>query len=345
MIFPTIKVASVQAAPVYLDLKASVEKACGLVDEAGRNNAQLVAFPEAFLPGYPWWIWMGAPAFGHKFLMRLHQNALTSDSPEMRQLSEAARRNNIFVCISATEADGTTLYLTQFWFDNEGNLLGKHRKMSPPGCEKIVWACGNGSTMQVFDTPIGKIGGLMCGEHLNPMNLSCLLGQGEQLHCSVWPPMHTPREGQMPLFSPHDMSRTAARYTAMGLRAFALYSTQIMAQDVIDILCEGTGHPEYIECLPNGVDGTLGGGRAAVFNVAGDCISNSLPHDEEGCVYAECNLLETLGRRLVMDPLDKDARPFALRMTLDRTDYKAMNFEGGQPDNSIPYESIQNIRQ
>ena len=144
--------------------------------------------------------------------------------------------------------------------------------------------------------------------------------------------MHTPREGQMPLFSPLDMSRTATRYAAMGLRAFALYATQMMAQDVIDMLCDGTGHPEYIEFLPNGVDGTLGGGHAAVFNVAGDCISNSLPHDVEGCVYAECNLMETLGRRLV-----------ALRMTLDRTDYKAMNFEGVQPDNSVSYESIQNL--
>ena len=343
MIFPTVKVAAVQAAPVFLNLKASVDKACALIDEAGRNGAQLIDFPEAFLPGYPWWIWMRAPSFGHKFLMKLHQNALTYGSSEMRQLSEAARRNNIFVCISATEADGTTLYLTQFWFDNKGNLMGKHRKMSPPGCEKIVWACGNGSTMQVFDTKIGKIGGLQCGEHLNPMNISCLLGQGEQIHCAGWPPMHTPREGQMPLFSPLDMSRTATRYAAMGLRAFALYATQMMAQDVIDMLCDGTGHPEYIECLPNGVDGTLGGGHAAVFNVAGDCISNSLPHDVEGCVYAECNLMETLGRRLVMDPLDKDARPFALRMTLDRTDYKAMNFEGVQPDNSVSYEIIQNL--
>ena len=97
MIFPTVKVAAVQAAPVFLNLKASVEKACALIDEAGRNGAELIDFPEAFLPGYPWWIWMGAPSFGHKFLMKLHQNALTYGSPEMRQISEAARRNKIFV--------------------------------------------------------------------------------------------------------------------------------------------------------------------------------------------------------------------------------------------------------
>lgn len=341
MIFPKVRVASAQIAPVYLNLKASTEKACAFIAEAAANGAQLVNFPEAYLPGYPWWIWMDRPGFGHKFLIRLYENALTYSSAEMRMLSDAARTNNIFVCISATEADGTTLYLTQFWFNNKGDLIGKHRKMSPPGCEKIIWACGNGSTMQVFDTSLGKLGGLLCGEHLNPMNISCLLGQGEQIHCAGWPPMHIPLEGQMPLFSPLDMSRTATRYAAMGLRAFALYSTQIMAQDVIDILCDDTGHPEYKEYLPNGVDGILGGGHAAVFNVAGDIISNKLPHDKEGLVYADCDLMETLARRLIMDPADKDARPFALRMILDRTDYKAMNMEGQPFNNFVSFEAIQ----
>lgn len=341
MIFPKVKLASVQASPVFLDIDASIDKACKFIEDAANNGADLVGFPEAFLPGYPWWIWMGPPSFGHKYLLKLYENALQENSPQMRKLSEAARKNKIYVCISATEADGTTLYLTQFWFDKKGNLIGKHRKMSPPGCEKIVWACGDGSTMQVFDTEIGKIGGIMCGEHLNPMNISALLGQGEQIHVAGWPPMHVPCEGQKPLFSTLEMSSMCTRYAAMGLRAFAIYSTQMMGQDVIDMLC--TENPEFIEKLPSGKDGVIGGGHSAIYNILGEKISNDLPHDVEGIVYADCDLKDTLGRRLVMDPLDKDARPFALSMNLNRTHYKAMNFIGEQPDNSISYEQIQEL--
>lgn len=132
------------------------------------------------------------------------------------------------------------------------------------------------------------------------------------------------------------------RYAAMGLRAFAIYSTQMMGQDVIDMLC--AENPEFIEKLPSGKDGVLGGGHSAIYNILGKKISTDLPHDVEGIVYADCDLKETLGRRLVMDPIDKDARPFALSMNLNRTHYKAMNFIGEQPNNSISYEQIQDMK-
>lgn len=342
MVFPKVKAAAVQASPVFLNLKASVDKACGLIDEAGKNGAQIIGFPEAFLPGYPWWIWMGNPTFGMPYQLKLYDNSLEENSSEMRQLSEAAKRNNIYVCISATEKDDTTLYLTQFWFDNKGNLMGKHRKMSPPGCEKIIWACGDGSTMQVFDTEIGKLGSLQCGEHLNPMNITALLGQDEQIHIAGWPPMHIPKEGDKPLFSTLEMSSTATRYAAMGNRCFAIYSTQLLGQDVIDLLC--SEHPEFIDKLPNGIDGVVGGGHAAIYNELGEKITEDIPHNVDGIVYAECDLRRTLQRRLVMDPNDKDARPHSLSVTLNREHYAAMNLTGKQPDNSVSYEVLQNIK-
>ena len=152
-----VKVAAVQASPIFLNLDATVEKAAGIIEEAAKNGAELIAFPEAFFPGYPYWIWVGDVGSQlEEFWVRFYKNAVEIPGPAVSKLSEAARKNNIMVCASVTERDGGSLYLTQLWFDKEGNLMGKHRKLRPTNAERIIWGDGDGSMMPVFDTEIGR---------------------------------------------------------------------------------------------------------------------------------------------------------------------------------------------
>ena len=129
MIYPKVKVAAVQFAPKMLDLDGSVAHACDMIREAGANGANVIAFPEAAIPGYPWWIWMTDPGSGMKYYSRLFQNAVEIPSPSVQRLSQAARDAGAYVCISVTEREQGSLYLTQLWFDPTGALVGKHRKL------------------------------------------------------------------------------------------------------------------------------------------------------------------------------------------------------------------------
>ena len=184
--YPVVKVAAVQAAPEYLDRDATVEKACSLIDKAGSEGAKLVAFPEAFIPGYPWWIWFDEPAAGIPFFIKLYKNAVTVPGPAVQSLSEAAKRNGVYVCISVTEKDGASLYLTQLWFNPNGDLIGKHRKLKPSGAERYIWGEGDASMMPVFDTEIGRLGGLECWEHMVPANMMAMMKKNEQIHVQAW---------------------------------------------------------------------------------------------------------------------------------------------------------------
>lgn len=138
-IYPKFRAAAVQAAPVYLNLEATVEKSCELIDEAASNGAKLVAFPEAFLPGYPWFAFIGHPEYTRKFYHELYKNAVEIPSLAIQKISEAAKRNETYVCISCSEKDGGSLYLAQLWFNPNGDLIGKHRKMRASVAERLIW--------------------------------------------------------------------------------------------------------------------------------------------------------------------------------------------------------------
>src|SRR5713101_3676997 len=125
----TLRVATVQAAPAFLDMQAGVVKAIRLIEEAAANGARLVAFPETWIPGYPWWIWLGSPAWGMQFVPRYHANSLVIDSAETRRLCEAARENNIHVVIGYSEKAGGSLYMGQAFMRSDGELIATRRKL------------------------------------------------------------------------------------------------------------------------------------------------------------------------------------------------------------------------
>src|SRR5512140_1730943 len=189
--FPSVRVAVVQAAPVMFDREASVEKACRLTHEAAAQGARLVLFPETFIPAYPRGLTFGAvvgsrsPA-GRRTWQTYWANAVDVPGPATDALAAAARQANVYLAVGVTERDtrnsGGTLYCTLLYFSPQGELIGKHRKLKPTASERLIWGDGDGSTLTVLDTPLGKSGGLICWENYMPLARMALYGKGVQIY-------------------------------------------------------------------------------------------------------------------------------------------------------------------
>jgi len=152
------------------------------IEQAAAGGAGLVAFSEGWLPGYPWWIWLGSPAWGVQYFLELHANSVEVPSGTTATLCNAAKKNGVQVVMGMTERDGGSLYCTQLFIDEEGEIVGKRRKLKPTHVERTVWGEGDGSDLMVLDTSYGKIGGLNCWEHVQPLNRYAMYSLGEQIH-------------------------------------------------------------------------------------------------------------------------------------------------------------------
>jgi len=189
---PPFKIAAVQATPVFLDREATLEKACALIGKAGAEGAKLIVFPESFIPCYPEWVWVVSPG-RNRILSALYAellaNAVEIPSAATEKIGKAARESGAYVVAGVTERDteasGASLYNTLVYFSPTGEILGKHRKLVPTGGERIVWAQGDGSTLGVYDTPLGKIGGLICWENYMPLARYSMFAWGTQLYVAA----------------------------------------------------------------------------------------------------------------------------------------------------------------
>ena len=183
------RAAACQAAPVFLDTEATVAKACGLIAEAAAAGARLIVFPEVFIPGYPYWNWTMTPVQGSAWFERLFRAAIDIPGPEVEALCSAARAAGAQVVIGVNERDPYsmgTLYNSLLFINATGELLGVHRKLVPTWAEKLTWAGGDGSSLRVYDTTTGRLGGLACGENTNTLARFALLAQGENVHCATY---------------------------------------------------------------------------------------------------------------------------------------------------------------
>ncbi|MEH6452395.1 MAG: carbon-nitrogen hydrolase family protein [Psychromonas sp.] len=180
-----ISIAISQKPPVLLDLAASIEIAIQTINEVADAGAQLVVFPEAFLPGYPTWIWRLRPggdmALGNTIHEKLRNNAVNITNGDLDPICEAAARNNIVVVIGMNELDsefsGTTLFNTVVVISSNGSILNRHRKIMPTNPERMVWGFGDASGLRVVDTPVGRIGCLICWENYMPLARYALFAQ------------------------------------------------------------------------------------------------------------------------------------------------------------------------
>jgi nitrilase len=297
------KVAAVQAAPVFLDLDATLDKACRLTAEAAGAGAKLIVFPEAFVPAYPDWVWvlpLSERAQVKALYAELLANAIDVPGPAVDRLGQAAREAGAWLVIGVnernSEASGTSLYNTLLFFDERGRLAGKHRKLIPTAGERLVWARGDGSTLQVYDTPHGRLGGLICWENYMPLARYAMYAWGVQiLISSTW-------DRGEPWLS-------TLRHIGAEGRTFVVGCCQAVHRDDIPDRCE------FKRLYPK--DRTwLNVGDSMVVDPEGGIIAGPL-HEAQGILYADIEP-ERLGRaRWMLDVAGHYGRPdvfeFAVR--------------------------------
>lgn len=304
--FPTVRVAAVHAAAEFLDRDASIDKTCTIIAEAGRNGAQVVAFPETFVPGYPYWIWSHTPAQGAPLFAELYANAVELPGPVGERIGEAARQARVWVVLGVNEREGGTLYNTQAYFDDQGRLVGRHRKLQPTNAERTIWGRGDGRDVFVVDSPHGRVGGLICFEHSMDLNRYALTTLGEQIHIAAWPAISActadPNSGNF-----DNLTETAVKYHALAAQAFVVCVQGRIDQTIIDRLGL-TGRPEAMR---------VGGGLSGVVGPDSNWVAG--PHrDEETILYADLDLGMIRYAKFFADSAGHYARPDVFSFGVDQ---------------------------
>lgn len=295
-----IRVAAIQAEPVYMDLSGSLDKAVTLVCEAASMGAQLIAFPETWLPGYPAWldcsrdvaVWDHEPT--KTVFARLMENSVVVPGPVTDRIGEAARESGAVVNITVNErviegAGRGTLYNTMLTFGSDGALLNRHRKLMPTYTERLVWGQGDGSGLKAVDTSAGRVGGLICWEHWMPLTRQALHCSGEDLHIAAWPWVK-------------EMNLVASRHYAFEGRCFVIACGSILsARSLPKELTLIPGLAEQIETK------VLKGG-SSIIGPDGSIIAGPV-FDEETILTADLDLARIATGNLTLDVTGHYSRP------------------------------------
>jgi nitrilase len=303
----TITAAAVQAEPIWLDLDATVEKTIALIREAAGNGAELVAFPETFVPGYPWWIWLDSPADGMRFVPGYAQNSMDTHGPEMERIRAAAREAGVYVVLGYSAKVGGSLYMAQAFIDADGELQSVRHKLKPTHVERTVFGEGDGSDLQVHETALGRIGALNCWEHLQPLTKYSLYAQNEEIHVGAWPSFSI-YEGAAEALSPEVNTAASRVYAAEG-QAFVLSPCAVVGQSAIETFCD----TETKRHLLN-----TGGGHARIYGPEGSELATPLRPDEEGILYADLDPALIAIAKSAADPVGHYSRPDVFRLLINR---------------------------
>jgi len=304
-----VRVAAIQAAPVFLDRDATVEKAVGLIGEAAAGGAELVAFPETWIPGYPAWIFGAAgwdDAAQKRVFGRLNANAVEVPSPAVDVLCRTAKKAGVVVAMGMTERDARssrgTLYNSILYVSDRGQVLGVHRKLMPTHAERIVWGQGDGSTLHVFETPVGRVGGLACWEHWMPLTRFAMHAKGEQIHVAAWPEVGDP-----------ELHRFCTRHYAFEGRCYALC---VMGARVgPENLPDGFELVDAMGATDDFVNREPVGGTC-VFAPDGTVIADSVA-GEEAVVYADLDLDRIPEEQAALDVVGHYNRPDVFAFSVD----------------------------
>ena len=298
---PKFTAAVVQDSPVVFDPEATIGKLHTLAKQARDKEADLVLFPEAFVSAYPRGLDFGArigyrtPA-GREDYRRYLDSAIEVPSPQCDRIGQAAKENGLWLVVGVIEREGGTIYCTALTFSPDGVLAGKHRKLMPTASERLVWGFGDGSTMAVVDSPLGKIGSVICWENYMPLLRTYMYSQGVQIYCA---PTADGRESWLPTM----------RHIAMEGRCFVLTCNQFLTRGDcpkdydIDPEIFGGDSPETI----------LTGGGSAIIDPLGEVLVGPL-FNEPGILTAEIDL-DQIGRgKYDFDAVGHYARPDVFRL-------------------------------
>ncbi len=301
------KVAVVQASPVLFNREATIEKTCRLILEAAEKDVKLILFPEAFIPAYPRGLSFGAvvgsrSSAGRLTWQRYWENAVDVPGPAVEIIGEAVREAGVYLAIGVIERDTQfsqgTLYCTLLYFGPDGKLLGKHRKLKPTGSERLIWGEGDGSTLTVLETELGKIGGLICWENYMPLARMAMYSKGVELYLA-------------PTADARDSWQSTLRHIACEGRCFVLgcnqFVTKEMYPDDLEGLDELDEHPDVI-CR----------GGSAIISPFGEVLGGPL-YDQEGTLFADIDLAEVARSKFDFDVVGHYARPDVFQLVVNES--------------------------
>jgi aliphatic nitrilase len=327
---PSFTAAAVQHSPVFLDAAATTAKACDLIAEAAGNGAALIAFPEVFIPGYPYWNWTMNPVEGSPWFEKLYRNAIDVPGPEVDTLCAAARAHNATVVIGVNERGRHSLgviYNTMLTISARGELIGVHRKLVPTWAEKLTWTGGDGSSLRVHESPIGKLGVLACGENTNTLARYALLAQGEQVHVAAYIALPVAPED-------YDMADAIAIRTAAHAfegKVFSVVATSTISPEIIDAVAgDNSKVRDQLARKRNALSG--------IFGPDGRPVTEPLI-DDEGIVYAHIDLNRCIQPKQMHDIVGHYQRFDVFSLQLNTAPQQPISLTGYVPTPETPKNS------
>ncbi len=292
-----VRAAVVQAAPVVFDRERTIDKVRALAADAGKRGAQLVVFPEAFVSAYPKGLDFGArigmrTPEGREDFRRYWESSLDVPGPATERLGAIAVENDCHLVIGVIERELGTLYCTVLFFAPDGALLGKHRKLMPTAMERLVWGFGDGSTMPVFETPLGRLGAVICWENYMPLLRTHMYAKGIELYCA-------------PTADDRDTWAATMRHVALEGRCFVLSSCQYLTR--------GDCPETYAAVQGDSAKTVLMRGGSCIFGPLGQVLAE--PNFEgETILTAELDMAEIARGKYDLDTTGHYARPDVFRL-------------------------------
>lgn len=291
--FPRIRLAAVQAAPVFLDREATVAKACRIIEEAGENGADLVGFPEGFIPAHPIWYYHypATSEMSRDLATRLFLNSVEIPSSATDALCKAARRAKCYVVMGLCERNpGTTgtMFNAQLFISRLGEILGVHQKLVPTVGERLVHAPGASNGMRTFPTDFGPIGGLICGENSNPLAIYLLAAQNMRVHVASWPHYFFPGWTKM-----YDTALLTGRSISYMCKCFVINACGTISGEIRRMMEVTDADRAYLDDPKS-----LGG--STIIGPYGQVVTGPAGPGEE-ILYADVDLTDTVRAKLVHD--------------------------------------------
>ncbi|MDI1289253.1 MAG: carbon-nitrogen hydrolase family protein [bacterium] len=299
-------VAAVHAAPVFLDVEATIEKACRLIEQAGNEGVELLVFPEVFVPGFPYWINCYPPLLQNPLHERYLRSSIQVPGPETDRLGVAAREAGVAIVVGVNERVGSSLFNSQVFIDSDGTLLGCHRKLQPTFAERTIWAQGDGSTLKVWPMSGGvRVGGLVCWEHTMNLARHAMATMGEQVHAASWPAL-SPLRGWENIFD--EQVSVMCRNHALTAQTFVVVSMNPVGQDVLDVMEKALGPQELL---------TTGGGWSAIIHPTMSIVGGPRTGEDEGLVVATIDLADIDALKIVVDSVGHFSRNDVLQLVIN----------------------------
>jgi len=294
-----VRAAAVQIAPVFDSAFGTVDKVCQAISDAAKEGAQLVVFPETFVPYYPYFSFVLPPVASDSAHLKLYEHAVVVPGPVTDAVAAQALSLGVVVVLGVNERDHGSLYNTQLIFDETGSLVLKRRKITPTFHERMIWGQGDASGLKVVETGIGRIGALACWEHYNPLARYALMAQHEEIHCSQFP-------GSLvgPIFA--EQIEVTIRHHALESGCFVINATGWLSDEQIESVTPDPGLQKALR----------GGCCTAIISPEGQHLAEPL-RSGEGMVIADLDMSLITKRKRMMDSVGHYARPELLSLRIN----------------------------